>query len=203
MGFSWERSTAVGGSQSVEKNMNGANRLLVVQTVASASQAKVFKADAVPQGVCENLINALKRCANQQKDGTGQSFELRRQFVLSWILDPRPVVELVFNGLWPRGLRHGTRDVDQAFVGRCFGPVWILGTVCFCAQPPTHWNVPKKYGPHGELFFFLLKKEPTVFSELVEFGPYFSAETVKAYALMCLHMVAEETALLSDSDSSP
>ena len=27
-------------------------RLLVVQTVASASQAKVFKAHAVPQGVC-------------------------------------------------------------------------------------------------------------------------------------------------------
>ncbi len=35
----------------------------------------------------------------------------------------------------------------------------------------THWNVPGKYGPHGELFFFLLTKEPTVFSELVEFGP--------------------------------
>ena len=27
-----------------------------------------------------------------------------------------------------------------------------------CAQPSTHWNVPKKYGPHGELFFFLCRK---------------------------------------------
>ena len=45
------------------------NRLLVVQTGDSASQAKVFKAHAVPQGVCENLINALKLLANQQKDG--------------------------------------------------------------------------------------------------------------------------------------
>ena len=35
----------------------------------------------------------------------------------------------------------------------------------------THWNVPKKYGPHGELFFFPLKKEPLVLSELIEFGP--------------------------------
>ena len=26
----------------------------------------------------------------------------------------------------------------------------------------TQWNVPRKYGPHGELFFFLLKKEPMV-----------------------------------------
>ena len=46
----------------------------------------------------------------------------------------------------------------------------------------THWNVPGKYGPHGELFFFLLKKEPMVLSELVEFGPCFSAETVKSCA---------------------
>ena len=35
----------------------------------------------------------------------------------------------------------------------------------------THWNVPKKYGPHGEIFHFLPKKQPMVPSELVEFGP--------------------------------
>ena len=34
----------------------------------------------------------------------------------------------------------------------------------------THWNVPGKYGLHGELFSFLLKKEPTVISEWVAFG---------------------------------
>ena len=52
------------------------NKLLVVQTSASASQAKVFKAHAVPQGLCENLINALKLLADQQKDGDSpiQSF---------------------------------------------------------------------------------------------------------------------------------
>ena len=50
--------------------MNGApNRLLVLQTGVSASQAKVFKAHAAPQGLCENSINALKLLANQQKDG--------------------------------------------------------------------------------------------------------------------------------------
>ena len=36
------------------------NRLLMVQTGVSASQAKVFKAHAVPQGLCHNLIDALK-----------------------------------------------------------------------------------------------------------------------------------------------
>ena len=45
------------------------NRLLVVQTGASATQARVFKAHAVPQGLCENLIDAVKLLAKQQKDG--------------------------------------------------------------------------------------------------------------------------------------
>ena len=45
------------------------NRLLVVQTCDSVSQAKDVKAHAGPQGLCENLINALKLLANQQKDG--------------------------------------------------------------------------------------------------------------------------------------
>ena len=67
----------------------------------------------------------------------------------------------------------------------------------------THWNVPRKYGPHGELFFFLLKKEPIVLSELVEIGPCISAATVKACALISLHMMAEENAFRSDSDFSP
>ena len=45
------------------------NRLLVVQTGESVEQAKVFKAHAIPQNLCENLINALKLLANQQEDG--------------------------------------------------------------------------------------------------------------------------------------
>ena len=46
-----------------------ANRILVVQTGAGVSQAKVFKAHASQQGLFENLINALKLLANQQTDG--------------------------------------------------------------------------------------------------------------------------------------
>ena len=70
VGFSWEEAL-----QLVVRNVwrkykwRVPNRLLVVQTGDNASQAKVFKAHAVPQGVCENLINALKLLANQQKDG--------------------------------------------------------------------------------------------------------------------------------------
>ena len=44
------------------------NRLLVVQTGESVNQAKVFRAHAVLQGLCGNLINALKLLTNQQED---------------------------------------------------------------------------------------------------------------------------------------
>ena len=44
---------------------------MVVQTGESIDQAKVFKAHAVPQGLCGNRINALKLLANQQEDGDG------------------------------------------------------------------------------------------------------------------------------------
>ena len=38
---------------------------------------------------------------------------------------------------------------------------------------------------------------------VIEFGPCLSAETVKTCALIALHMMAEESALRSDRDSSP
>ena len=47
------------------------NRLLVVQKGESVNQAKVFRAHAVPQGLCGSLINALKLLANQEEDGDG------------------------------------------------------------------------------------------------------------------------------------
>ena len=40
----------------------------------------------------------------------------------------------------------------------------------------THWNVPGKYGPHDELFFFLTKKEQVVASNEILPNPYVSAD---------------------------
>ena len=40
-----------------------------MQLGANEDEAKVFRTHAVPQGLCDNLINALKLLANQQKDG--------------------------------------------------------------------------------------------------------------------------------------
>ena len=45
------------------------NRILVVQLGTNANEAKVFRAYAAPQGLCDNLNNALSLLANQQKDG--------------------------------------------------------------------------------------------------------------------------------------
>ena len=46
------------------------NRFLVVLTGENVYQAKVFKAHAVPQDLCGNLIDASTLLANQQEDGT-------------------------------------------------------------------------------------------------------------------------------------
>ena len=47
----------------------------------------------------------------------------------------------------------------------------------------SSWNVPRKYGPHGELFFSI-KTEPFGLTEAVQFKPFVPAETVKACALV-------------------
>ena len=43
--------------------------MLVVQLGANTDRGNVFEAHAAPLGLCDNLINALKLLANQQKDG--------------------------------------------------------------------------------------------------------------------------------------
>ena len=58
-------------------------------------------------------------------------------------------------------------------------------------------------GPHGELFVFLIKKEPIVLTKAVEFRLCVAAETLKACALIGLHMIAEEATSSSLKGTSP
>ena len=51
------------------KNWKAPNRVLVIQDSTDRREAKVFRAHAAPNGVCDNLINALRLLANHQKDG--------------------------------------------------------------------------------------------------------------------------------------
>ena len=65
------KSTHIGGVRSVEKNMTGEHQTGSWWCRQAKVLTKVFKAHAVPQGLCGNLINALKLLANQQEDGDG------------------------------------------------------------------------------------------------------------------------------------
>ena len=71
-GSLWEKPQG-GGAQFVEKSTTGGNRTIFwsCKLVKVFKWAKVFKAHAIPQGLCEKLINALKLLANQQEDEDG------------------------------------------------------------------------------------------------------------------------------------
>ena len=116
---------------------------------------------------------AVGRAPQRPTCGTGQGFEVLGESVSRLSVGSRPVVELVLNGLWPRGRGHGAKGVGQAFVEKCLPYLDPCDGVRL-RTASTHWNVPGKYGPHGELFFFLLKQEPTVISGLVVGQGFFS-----------------------------
>ena len=56
----------------------------------------------------------------------------------------------------------------------------------------THWKVAGKCGPHGALFFFFIKKEQAVASNEVFPNPCVSAETLKACALISMHLLVAD-----------
>ena len=61
--------------------------------------------------------------------------------------------------------------------------------VCVCLRTASvKWNAPGKYGPHGELFFFLIQKEPAIVPDSETFSffinpdihtPFFSTDVLK------------------------
>ena len=59
-----------------------------------------------------------------------------------------------------------------------------------------------KYGPYGELFFFLKTKGTGSHQEMVNLGHCFPVEAIKACAMCGSHMFSEETDSLSNSVSS-
>ena len=80
--------------------------------------------------------------------------------------------------LGPRapGVRQASTSLAREY-GKGAGLFWTQGVLWACAQKPGVWNVLKKYGPHGELFFFLTKKEPSGLAKAVESRACVAAET--------------------------
>ena len=65
-----------------------------------------------------------------------------------------------------------------------------------CARPPASGMFRGRTGRMvSQLSFFLIKKEPFVLAEAVEFRPFVSPETLNARALIGLHLMAERKRL--------
>ena len=65
------------------------------------------------------------------------------------------------------------KSLQKVWEGPCREGMWIFLDPCDVVEMRTtasSWNTPSKYGPHGELFFFTIKKEPTFHGEMVDFG---------------------------------
>ena len=60
----------------------------------------------------------------------------------------------------------------------------------------TQWNVPGRYGPSGELFFFLLEKEPMVLRELIRLGP-----SIQPHGELLLLLMQKKLAFVPDSEA--
>ena len=60
----------------------------------------------------------------------------------------------------------------------------------------TQWNVPGRYGPKGELFFFLLEKEPMVLRELVRLGP-----SIRPHGELLFLLMQKKLAFVPDSEA--
>ena len=92
------------------------------------------------------------------------------------------------------------KSLQKVFEGPCREGMWPFldaWDVVFLRTAASVWNVAKKYGPYGELFFFLIKNEPVFDREAVDFGSCVPAEALKACALIGLHMIGDEVTSLS------
>ena len=60
----------------------------------------------------------------------------------------------------------------------------------------TQWNVPGRYGPYGELFFFLLEKEPMVLRELSRLKP-----SIRPHGELLLLLMQKKPAFVPDNEA--
>ena len=134
----------------------------------------------------------MGRTSERPNHSVGQSFEVRGESssgLTSCSELQRKVTRVamacgcvgsgVLQKMWERPFREG--------VWSFLGP-WdsvLLRTAS------THWKVPGKYGPHGELCFFLTKKQVVASNEVLP-NPFVSAEPLMACALIGFQNFAAE-----------
>ena len=89
-----------------------------------------------------------------------------------WRSRPKCMVEGVSCNGWRWLPPKFVRKADLG--GRC-GPIWPRWKVCL-RTASVEWNVPGKYGPHGELFFILSQKEQATMPDSETFSPFINAD---------------------------
>ena len=107
------RNSVAGGACGGQYEWRAPTRIWVVRIGVDADRAKVFGAHAAPMGLCDNLNNALKLLAKQQKDGgspiqsivTGLHERSRRGSMDVMEADSRSAVDV-------EGLRRGSIPVN-------------------------------------------------------------------------------------------
>ena len=85
---------------------------------------------------------------------------------------------------------NGPRWLPPKFAGKAdlggrlavLGSQWIV-RVCLRTASMV-WDVPGKYGPHDELSFFLIQKEPATMPGSETFSPFFNADIRSPFSLL-------------------
>ena len=72
----------------------------------------------------------------------------------------------------------------------------MLGIVCVHAQPPSSGTSQGGTGLYGELFFFLLEKEPMVLREVSRLGP-----SIRPHGELLLLLMQKKPASVPDSEA--
>ena len=91
----------------------------------------------------------------------------------------RSVLKVSAQALGERCVHHWLTMASEAWGRPIWEGVWpcldAMDTVCL-RTASMEWNVPGKYGPHGELFFFLIQKEPAAVWGSETFSSFFTAD---------------------------
>ena len=119
-----------------------------------------------------------------------------------WHLVSQIVVVKLLSSQWRSASQVLAKHVVRVLFGKGSGLSWTHGMLWVCARQPASRMFQGKCGPHGELFFFLTKKEPLALTKAVEFRPLVPAETLRACALIGLHLRAAESASASSGSQS-
>ena len=86
----------------------------------------------------------------------------------------------------------GAKSLQKKWEGPHWEGVWPCLDPCDIVRLRTsssYWNVPGKYGPHSEFFFFPVRKESMALTKAVPCKPFVSTETLKACALVGLQLL--------------